>query len=124
MVFADSSAALAVTKRNGAGQLRHINVSSLWIQERQDREDLELRKVLGTENPADLMTRYLTRAAADRCKGYLSQEKVAGRARSGLKVQGGGEQEEEERNGELGVDASDIRWTFDRHSVDITIDIR
>ena len=42
VVYADSSAALAVAKRKGAGELRHINVSSLWIQERQDREDLEL----------------------------------------------------------------------------------
>ena len=80
VVYADSSAALAVAKRKGAGKLRHINVSSLWIQERQDREDLELRKVPGTENPADLMTKYLTRMVDDRCMGYLSQERLAGRA--------------------------------------------
>ena len=89
VVYADSSAALAVAKRKGAGKLRHINVSSLWIKERRDREDLEMIKVLGTENPVDLMTNYLTRVAADRCMGYLSQERVAGRAKSGLKVQGG-----------------------------------
>ena len=82
----------------GVGKLRHINVSSLWIQERKDRDDLELRKVLGTENPSDLMTKYLTRMAAYRCMGYLSQEGVAGRAKSGLKVQGGGEQEEDMEN--------------------------
>ena len=98
VVYADSSAALAVAKRKGAGKLRHINVSSLWIQERQDREDLELRKVLGTENPADLMTKYLTRTAVDRCMGYLSQERLAGRAESGLKVQGGGDRKKEKDN--------------------------
>ena len=88
VVYADSSAALAVAKRKGAGKLRHINVSSLWIQERQDREDLELRKVLGTENPADFMTKYLTRESTDRCMGYMSQERLAGRAKAGLQVQG------------------------------------
>ena len=30
-LYADSSAALAIAKRKGAGKLRHINVSSLWI---------------------------------------------------------------------------------------------
>ena len=98
VVYADSSAALAVAKRKGAGKLRHINVSSLWIQERQDREDLELRKVLGTENPADLMTKYLTRESTDRCMGYMSQERQAGRAKAGLHVQGGGERKEEKEN--------------------------
>ena len=98
IVYADSSAALAVAKRKGAGKFRHINVSSLLIQERQGREDLELRKVLGTENPADLMTKYLTRMAADRCMGYLSQERLAGRAEAGLKVQGGGDRKEEKEN--------------------------
>ena len=44
VVYADSSAAVAVAKRTCAGKLRHINVSSLWIQERQDREDLELKR--------------------------------------------------------------------------------
>ena len=94
-MYADSSAALAVAKRKGAGKLRHINVSSLWIQERQDREDLELRKVLGTENLADLMTKYLTRESIDRCMGHMSQVRLAGRAEAGLQVQGGGDRRNE-----------------------------
>ncbi len=47
VVYADSSAALAIAKRKGASKLRHINISSLWIQEKQDLQELELRKVLG-----------------------------------------------------------------------------
>ena len=47
VVYADSSATLAIAKRKGAGKLRHINVSSLWIQKRKDKEELELRKVMG-----------------------------------------------------------------------------
>ena len=60
-LYADSSAALAIAKRKGAGKLRHINVSALWIQDVQDREGATYMKVLGTANPADLMTKYLTR---------------------------------------------------------------
>ena len=88
VVYADSSAALAIAKRKGAGQLRHINISSLWIQEKQDLRQLEMRKVLGTENPADLMTKYLTRAVMDTHLEYLSQRRESGRARSGLNIQG------------------------------------
>ena len=33
VVYADSSAALAIAKRKGAGKLRHININCLWIQE-------------------------------------------------------------------------------------------
>ena len=43
VVYADSSAALAIANRKGAGKLRHINVISLWIQEKKDLHDLELR---------------------------------------------------------------------------------
>ena len=88
MVYADSSAALAIAKRKGAGKLRHINVSSLWIQERQDKEYLELRKVLGTENPADMMTKHLARSSVDKCMCQISQDRAGGRAESGLEVQG------------------------------------
>ena len=57
-LYADSSAALAIARRKGAGKLRHINVSALWIQDPHDREGAEYTKILGTENPADLMTKY------------------------------------------------------------------
>ena len=36
VVYADSSAALAMSRRKGAGKMRHINVNSLWIQARQN----------------------------------------------------------------------------------------
>ncbi|MDA8582616.1 Ty1/Copia family ribonuclease HI [bacterium] len=48
VVYADSSAAAAIAKRQSAGKLWHINISCLWIQEKQDTKQLELRKVLGT----------------------------------------------------------------------------
>ena len=88
VAYADSSAALAIANRKGAGKLRHINVSALWIQEKQDLHQLEMRKILGTENPADLMTKYLTRSVMDSHFGFLSQRRESGRAKSGLNIQG------------------------------------
>lgn len=51
VIYVDSSSAVAIAKRQGAGNRRHIIVSSLWVQEKQVRGDLEYRKVLDTENP-------------------------------------------------------------------------
>ena len=75
-------------KRKGAGKLRHININTLWVQEVQDREGVTYRKVLGTDNPADLMTKYLTRDKMDACMQTIGQEIRQGRAKSGLDIQG------------------------------------
>ena len=55
-VWADSSAALAVVKRSGAGKLRHINISLLCVQEQEKLKKLVYEKVPGQANPADLFT--------------------------------------------------------------------
>ncbi len=34
VVNADSSVVIVITERHGAGKLRHINVSLLWVQEK------------------------------------------------------------------------------------------
>ena len=72
----------------GAGKLRHINISTLWIQEKQDLHQLAMRKVLGTDNPADLMTKYLTRSVIDTHLQFMGHHRADGRAQAGLKVQG------------------------------------
>ena len=71
-----------------AGKLRHTNVSALWIQDIQDREGAQYMKILGTEKPADLMTKYLARDKMDACMQTIGQEVRQGRAESGLDIQG------------------------------------
>ena len=85
-IYVDSSAALGVVNRKGCGKLRHIKVGLLWIQEREEREELEYSKVLGTENPADWMTKHLAQAAAEKYAILLSQKPRTGRAREALKT--------------------------------------
>ena len=58
-VHSDSSAAIGIVNRQGLGKVRHLNVQYLWLQDRVKRRDLTIAKVLGLENPADLMTKYL-----------------------------------------------------------------
>ena len=55
----DSSAAKGIAEREGIGRVRHLEVGVLWIQERIKAADFKLRKVLGTENPGDLLTKHL-----------------------------------------------------------------
>jgi len=45
--------------RQGLGKMRHVEVGHLWIQQAVRTGRIILRKVLGTENIADLMTKYL-----------------------------------------------------------------
>ena len=60
-VWADSSAAIAIVNRLGAGKLRHIHIGSLWIQEVQKDRRLKFHKVAGVANCADLMTKNVAR---------------------------------------------------------------
>ena len=58
-IFTDAEAARGIACRLGLGKTRHINVHYLWVQERVSNGDLTLHKVLGKNNPADLLTKYI-----------------------------------------------------------------
>jgi hypothetical protein len=85
-VYADSSAAIGICKRSGIGKVRHLAVGQLWIQEKVRSGEIALLKVLGSENPADLLTKHLSRDLADQhlCRIHLYRE--TGRAESAPKV--------------------------------------
>ena len=65
-LFTDSSAARGIIHRAGLGKLRHLETGYLWLQSAVKAKKLQVRKVLGTENPADLLTKHL--ASADMWK--------------------------------------------------------
>ena len=58
-VYADSSAAIGIAQRSGKGKLRHLRVQALWVQEVRCTKRLKYKKVLGTRNPADLLTKHV-----------------------------------------------------------------
>ena len=58
-VWSDSSAALGIAKRTGLGRIRHLDTNTLWLQEKVRTGAIEVRKVKGEENPADLFTKHL-----------------------------------------------------------------
>ena len=86
-MLVDSSAAIGVIGRKGNGKLRHVKVGMMWIQEKVEEGEIHIEKVLGTENPADLMTKYLPAGKVDKYMTKLGQEQREGRAEKSLKTQ-------------------------------------
>ena len=58
-VETDSTTAIGMCSRTGVGKTRHIQVRWLWIQDATREKVVRLRKVSGTENVADMRTKYL-----------------------------------------------------------------
>ena len=79
-VHIDSTAAKSICEREGLDKMRHVEVAVLWIQEQEARRQLPLHKILGTLNPADLMTKNLCRAELDKYLQMLNVEFLDGRA--------------------------------------------
>ncbi len=67
-VHVDSSAAIGICRRPGVGKVRHMDTRLLWVQELVRDGTLEVVKIAGTVNPADLMTKHL---AADAISAHL-----------------------------------------------------
>ena len=53
-VWTDSSAAIGIATRSGLGKLRHLETHTLWVQEKVRNGHIQVRKVRGEVNPADL----------------------------------------------------------------------
>lgn len=57
-VWTDSSEAMGIAVRQGGGKVRHLDTKTLWVQQAVRTGRCELRKIKGTENPADLFTKH------------------------------------------------------------------
>lgn len=65
-LYTDSSAALGIAKRAGIGKVRHLRTQGLWIQGTRISGIITYKKILGEQNPADLLTKYMTADLARR----------------------------------------------------------
>jgi hypothetical protein len=59
VLHSDSSAARSFASRRGLGRMRHLDVRHLWLQSEVSGQRIQLRRVAGEDNPADLLTKYL-----------------------------------------------------------------
>ena len=58
-VLTDATAAIGICRRRGLGKIRDLAVADLWVQDKVRSGDITLKKCLGADNPADLMTKHL-----------------------------------------------------------------
>ena len=56
---AGANATIGMLNRIGLGKMRHVEVCDLWMQGVVRGRRIDLRKVSGVKNPADMMTKYL-----------------------------------------------------------------
>ena len=78
-VHADSSAAIGICNRTGVGRVRHLAVGQLWVQSKVRDKSIELIKVHGLVNPADLFTKHLGKEPLHKCLALLGATFEAGR---------------------------------------------
>ena len=50
---------MRIAKRSGLGKIRHLATHTLWLQEKVRDKSIEVRKIAGDSNPADLFTKHL-----------------------------------------------------------------
>ena len=77
----DASAAIGIAQRKGLGKLRHLDTQALWIQDAVRCKRVSVEKVLGSENPADLMTKHLDGQDLVKCLKKLGGQVRQGRAK-------------------------------------------
>ena len=55
-IHSDACAAIGIARRRGLGKIRHSDVEDLWVQQKISDRSVDLAKVLGAENPPDILT--------------------------------------------------------------------
>ena len=81
-VLTDATAAIGICRRRGLGKIRHLATADLWVQDRVRRGDFKLTKVLGTDNPADMLTKHISRDVMLRHMERIGIAAESGRAKS------------------------------------------
>ena len=81
-ILTDATAAIGICRRRGLGKIRHLHVSDLWIQDRLKTGDFKLSKVAGADNPADILTKHVTRDIMRRHMEAMNLRPEGGRASS------------------------------------------
>ena len=89
-VWTDSSAAVGICQRQGLAKLRHLDTQTLWVQQAVRTGRVDLRKVPGERNPADLMTKHsITKARLEMLVELHGCKFIEGRAQTAPKVRKG-----------------------------------
>ena len=72
----------------------HINVKTLWLQEKVVQDVLAYSKIKGEENPADGLTKHVRQELAQRYASAVNLRLSRDRAKGSLQLSGGGEKKQ------------------------------
>ena len=78
-LHSDATAAIGIARRKGLGKIRHLDTADLWIQDKVRSKEINLIKVLGSENMADALTKYVDRATLSKALDKMNLIKMDGR---------------------------------------------
>ena len=81
-LHSDATAAIGICRRKGIGKIRHLATTDLWIQDKVRSKVIELCKVLGTDNPADVLTKYVNRLTMQTALDRIGLVTMSGRPAS------------------------------------------
>ena len=81
-IRSDAAAAIGICKRRGLGKVRHLATADLWIQDHVRTGDFVLKKMLGSENPADILTKHVDRGLLSKHLDTMQLVEESGRAAS------------------------------------------
>ena len=73
----DSNSAKAIASRRGVGKVKHMETRFLWVQEKVRRGDIVVKKIKGTINPADVLTKPKSRDEFLKLMGPLKVQAIA-----------------------------------------------
>ena len=79
-VHSDPVAAIGIARRRGLGKIRHLDVEDLWVQSKVRDKVVDLVKVAGVDNPADILTKYVDRGILSKMLQKLEMSQRSGRA--------------------------------------------
>ena len=78
----DANRGSGIARRKGLGKIRHLDVTDLWIQDKIRSKEIQGEKILGADNPADALTKYVERSILDKALARLHLVKTSGRSAS------------------------------------------
>ena len=85
----DASLAKSLAARRGLGGIRHIEVNQLWLQEKVNNGTIEVEKVKGETNRADVLTKFKDGESLKQQLGWTNQVLTFGRHIIAPKISGG-----------------------------------
>ena len=76
IMHTDSSSGLSFSSRRGLGKMRHIETRYLWLQDMVAYRAVQIRKIDGKKNPADVLTKAVSEKDLEHFVRLMGQKPV------------------------------------------------